>query len=229
MNEGQTCLRRFALGEENFLTVLTKAMTKVRPAYVRGIARIQGKEVGPTLGPGMAWVTEPVNSTRSKAFSWIHGSSSSTSTSTSFSFDEAGLLLLLEFQMLFEFDAAAAAAAKQVEVEENNNSGCCLGVTTAGNDKCVQFVEWKGITESFLGGGRNWEAREQEEEEVEAIIVSAASSPRLKAQSSFCLRLLGCFRCFAQLGCPLVLINYLFGDFITLILLLYSGFYTFKL
>ena len=40
--------------------------------------------------------------------------------------------------MLFEFDAAAAA--KQVEVEENN-SGCCLGVGTAGNDKFVQFVE----------------------------------------------------------------------------------------
>ena len=66
---GQTSLRRLALGEVNFLTVLTKAITKVRPAYVRGIARIQGKEVGPTRGPGMAWVTEPVNSTRSRAFS----------------------------------------------------------------------------------------------------------------------------------------------------------------
>lgn len=176
MREGATCLRRFALGEENFLTVLTKAMTKVRPAYVRGIARIQGKEVGPTLGPGMAWVTEPVNSTRSKAFSWIHGSSSSTSTSTStfFSFDEAEAeagLLLLEFEVLFEFDAAAAA--KQVEVEENN-SGCCLGVGTAGNDKFVQFVEWKGIAEWYMGG-RNWEAREHEE--VKAIVSGSKLNP----------------------------------------------------
>lgn len=54
-----------------------------------------------------------------------------------------------------------------------------------------------------------------------------------KAQSSIlflpsAIRLLPLF-CPVRLPFFIVLINYLFGDFITLILLLYSGFYTFKL
>uniref|UniRef100_A0A2P2K127 Uncharacterized protein n=1 Tax=Rhizophora mucronata TaxID=61149 RepID=A0A2P2K127_RHIMU len=64
-----TSILRLCLGDENFLTVLTKATTNVKPAYARGRVRIQGKELWPTLGPGIAWVTEPVNSTRSSAFS----------------------------------------------------------------------------------------------------------------------------------------------------------------
>jgi len=106
--------------------------------------------VGPTLGPGIACVTEPVNSTRSRAFSWIHGSSSSTSTSTisSFCLDWLlGLVLLEE-----DFDDA----------EDKNKSGFFEWSFGKKNG-----WDWKGILERFLVG-RGWKC-EVREEEVKAI------------------------------------------------------------